>query len=141
MRDEVVILETNIDDSSAEELGFCLKRLLKMGALDAFFTPIVMKKSRPAYSLTVICKPEEEEELVKIIFKHTGSVGLRRRVSERIIMDREKTKVETPYGVVDANKFTYEDIEKISLEFDSVKKLAKKKNIGITGIYKNYKEL
>ena len=97
-----------------------------------------MKKSRPAYSLTAMCKPEVFDEAVRIIFENTSSVGLRYRTADRIIMDREKTEVTTAYGVVHANRFSYGDFSKISLEYDSVKKLAEEKGVGITRIYKDY---
>lgn len=137
--DEIVVLETNIDDSTAEELGFCLEKLMDAGAKDASFAPIFMKKCRPAYKLTVLCKPDVEEELIKIIFKHTSAVGLRREIKSRVIMDREKTKVMTEYGEVLANKFSYEDFSKVSLEYESAKKLADEKNVSINHIYRNYK--
>ena len=119
-------------------MGYARKKLLKAGVKDAFYTPIIMKKSRPAYSLTVMCKEEVFDDAVKVIFENTSSVGLRYRVSDRIIMDREKNVALTKYGSVDANKFSFGDFSKISLEYDSVKKLAKEKNIGITKIYKDY---
>lgn len=136
--DSIIVLETNVDDSTAEELGYCLEKLFEIGVRDAFFTPIYMKKCRPAYSLTVMCKEEQEESAVKLIFKHTSSVGLRRTVKDRIIMAREKISVNTAYGEVDANKFTYDDIEKISLEYNSVKALADEKGIAVNKIYRNY---
>ncbi len=140
LRDEIIVLETNVDDSAAEELGYCLQKLFDAGVKDAFFTPIYMKKGRPAYSLTVMCKPDVENEAVRLIFTHTSSVGLRRRVLDRIIMDREKVEVETPYGTVKANKFSYGDFSKISLEYDSVKALADEQNISISKIYRGYTE-
>ncbi len=140
LRDEIIVLETNVDDSTPEELGYCLQKLFDAGAKDAFFTPIYMKKGRPAYSLTVMCKPDVENEAVRLIFTHTSSVGLRRKVSKRIIMGREKVEVETPYGTVKANKFSYGDFSKISLEYDSVKELADKQNISISKIYRGYTE-
>ncbi|MCQ2461181.1 MAG: LarC family nickel insertion protein [Clostridia bacterium] len=136
MKDKIILLETNIDDCSGEVLGYTLEKLMDAGAKDAWFSPIYMKKSRPAYALSVMCKPEQEEELVKIIFKHTSAVGMRRSEVDRVIMDREPTIVETAYGTVKANKFSYEDIEKTSLEYADVKRLADEKDISINEIYK-----
>lgn len=136
MKDNIILLETNIDDCSGEVLGYTLEKLMDAGAKDAWFSPIYMKKSRPAYALSVMCKPEQEEELVKIIFKHTSAVGMRRSEVDRVIMDREPTTVETAYGTVKANKFSYEDIEKTSLEYADVKRLADEKDISINEIYK-----
>lgn len=138
-KDTIIVIETNIDDSSAEEMGYTLEMLFKAGVKDAFFTPIIMKKSRPAYSLTVMCKEDIFEDAVKIIFENTSSVGLRYRIADRIIMSREKTQVQTEYGAVSANKFSYGDFSKISLEYDSARQLASEQGVGITKIYKNYK--
>ena len=136
MTDKIILLQTNIDDCSGEVLGYTLEKLMDAGAKDAWFSPIYMKKSRPAYALSVMCKAEQEEELIKIIFKHTSAVGLRRSELDRVIMDREPVTVETEFGTVKANKFSYEDIEKTSLEYADAKRLADEKDISINEIYK-----
>ncbi|MBQ0135535.1 MAG: DUF111 family protein [Oscillospiraceae bacterium] len=137
MTDKIILLETNIDDCSGEVLGYTLEKLLDAGAKDAWFSPIYMKKSRPAYALSVMCKPEQENDLIKIIFKHTSAVGMRRSELDRVIMDRQPTTVETKFGTVKANEFSYEDIKKISLEYSDVKRLADENDISINDIYKN----
>lgn len=137
-KDKIILLTTNIDDCSGEVLGYTLDKLFDIGVKDAWFTPIYMKKSRPAYSLSVMCKEEQEEDAVKIIFKHTSAVGLRRSEMDRIIMDREPCTVETEYGLIRGNKFKYEGIEKVSLEYKSAKALADEKDVSINDIYKNY---
>lgn len=137
-KDKIILLETNIDDCSGEVLGYTLDKLISAGARDAWYSPIYMKKNRPAYALSVMCKESEEEELIKIIFKHTSAVGLRRSEVDRVIMGREPTEVSTKYGTVRANKFTYDDIEKTSLEYSSAVALADEKDVSINDIYKNY---
>lgn len=137
-KDKIILLTTNIDDCSGEVLGYTLDKLFDIGVKDAWFTPIYMKKSRPAYSLSVMCKEEQEEDAIKIIFKHTSAVGLRRSEMDRIIMDREPCTVETEYGLIRGNKFKYEGIEKVSLEYKSAKALADEKDVSINDIYKNY---
>lgn len=134
--DKIVLLETNIDDCSGEILGYTIDKLFEAGAKDAWFSPIFMKKNRPAYALSVMCKPEQEEALIKIILKHTSAVGIRRSELDRIIMDREPTTVDTPYGPVKANHFTYGDIEKVSIEYDDAKRLADEADAPICGILK-----
>ncbi len=136
--DKIVVLETSIDDSMPEELSFCMKQLFKAGVKDAFYSPIYMKKSRPSWQLTVMCKPAEEQSAISIIFKHTTATGIRRQELDRVVMQREKTKVNTKYGEVDANKFKWNEIEKTCLEYSSVKHLAKEKNCSIVEIYRNY---
>lgn len=139
-KDKVILLETNIDDCSAETLGFCMEQLFQIGAKDAWFTPIYMKKSRPAYMLSVICKAEEEQAVIEQLFKNTSSIGLRRRETERIIMDREPVKVKTPYGVLSGKKCTYGSVSKVTIEYESAKALAEKCGISILELYKNYSE-
>ncbi|MBO4445734.1 MAG: DUF111 family protein [Clostridia bacterium] len=124
MKDKIILLETNIDDCSGEALGYTLDKLFEAGVKDAWYSPIFMKKSRPAYSLSVMVKSEQEEAAVNIIFRHTTAVGMRRQELDRIIMDREPTTIDTAYGPVKANKFTYGDVEKICPEYEDMKKLA-----------------
>lgn len=138
-RDSVTVLETCIDDSTPEELSFCMNMLLEKGARDAFFSPIYMKKGRPAFQLTVMCTPEHEKELIDVIFGNTTASGLRKSEVDRIVMNKEPVKVNTEYGVVDANRYTYGNICKVTLEYESVARLAKEKNIPIVNIYRNYK--
>ena len=138
-RDQIVVLETNVDDCTPEELAYAVEKLFACGARDAFFTPVYMKKGRPASLLTVLVKPEQEEDAIYTIFKHTTSVGIRRRVEERVIMDREPTTLETPYGTVDAKHCTYKDLSKTYIEYESARKLAEEKGVSITEIYRNRK--
>ncbi|MEG0898545.1 MAG: nickel pincer cofactor biosynthesis protein LarC [Oscillospiraceae bacterium] len=136
--DKIIVIETAIDDSTPEELSFCMKMLLKAGVKDAFYAPIYMKKNRPGWQLTVMCKPETEQEAISIIFKQTTAVGVRRQEIDRLIMDREKIKVQTKHGEVDANIFSWGDFKKTCLEYKSVKHLAKEKGCSIVEIYRNY---
>lgn len=98
--DLVVELSTNIDDSTAEMLGFALERLYAAGALEAWFSPVFMKKNRPAYILSVLCKPEQQRLIENVIFKHTTSIGIRSKKLTRRILKREIRDLETPLGVV-----------------------------------------
>ena len=76
-RDKVVKLETDIDDCSGEVLGYVMKKLFKAGAKDVHYAPIFMKKNRPAWELTVICREDKAEELEQIIFTETTTIGIR----------------------------------------------------------------
>jgi len=138
-RDTVIQLDTNIDDSTAEELGYCVEQLLAAGVLDAWFTPIYMKKGRPAYQLSVLCKPDREEQVVRILFRHTTSIGLRRSETERIVMDREPVTLDTPYGPVQGKRCTYEDLEKVSVEYEDARRLAEANGVRISEILRSAK--
>lgn len=135
-KDTVVVLETNIDDTTGEQLGYAMEKLLQAGALDVWFVPIFMKKNRPAYALSVICSEEKEKLMQEILFQQTSSIGLRRSVRERVIMDREPTIIDTPYGPLAAKRCSYGDLEKITVEFESAKELAEKENISLLELYK-----
>ncbi len=132
--DNVIVLETNLDDCTGEALGYTMELLEQQGALDVSYTPVYMKKNRPAYALKVICKPEQEEALIHTIFRETGAIGLRRTPTERIIMERESTTVMTPYGSVKAKKCTYQDIQKTTIEYESAKQFAEANQVPLTEI-------
>lgn len=121
--DSVVVLETNIDDASAEVLGFAAERCLASGALDVWMVPIQMKKFRPGTALHVICQPEKAAEIEDVIFTETGTLGIRRRLLERRILDRQVSSVDTAFGPIriksagDANLLSpeYEDVRRAAL--------------------------
>ena len=93
LRDQVAVLEANIDDCTGEMLGYALQVLLDAGALDVSCVPIYMKKNRPAYRLTVLARPGDEAKMEKLIFGHTTTIGIRRRVEERSVLKRESAAV------------------------------------------------
>jgi hypothetical protein len=98
--DRVLMLETEIDDASPQLLGPLLDRLLAAGALDAFFTPVQMKKGRPGVLVTALCAPQRRPALEETLFRETTTLGVRRQVWERTVLERETTTVETAYGPI-----------------------------------------
>lgn len=98
--DEVFLLETNIDDTTSEILGYTMERLLKAGALDVWFTPIFMKKNRPALTLSALAPMGKEKALSEIVFKETGTFGVRLQKIARKTLVREEIRVETEFGSV-----------------------------------------
>ena len=93
-------LQSDIDDCSGELLGYTLERLLAAGALDAHYQPVFMKKSRPAWELTVICREEDRAKLEALIFAETTTIGIRRARLERTVLPRRRDVVHTAYGDV-----------------------------------------
>lgn len=93
---EIYVIETNIDDATGEELGYTMERLLEAGAKDAFYTPIFMKKNRPAYQLTVLCEQKKIQELQEIIFCETTTIGVRYYPVKRTELMREMVEMQLP---------------------------------------------
>jgi pyridinium-3,5-bisthiocarboxylic acid mononucleotide nickel chelatase len=96
----LMLLETNVDDNSAEINGFTMERLLAAGALDVFFTAIQMKKNRPGSLISVLCHPVDVDMLEAILFRETSTLGIRRQSVERRCLERTIESVETPFGAV-----------------------------------------
>lgn len=131
-----IVMETNIDDCSGEILGHTEELLFKNGALDVFFTPIFMKKNRPAYIMTVACRKEDILNLQKIIFRETTTIGIRYRSEYRTELKREKIEVKTKFGEIKAKKVKYNGETYIYPEYESLKEVASKNNIPLKELYK-----
>ena len=139
-RDKVVKLETDIDDCSGEVLGYVMKKLFKAGAKDVHYAPVFMKKNRPAWELTVICGEDKAEEMEKIIFTETTTIGIREYPLRRSILDREEKEVETVYGKAAVKQVTFRDMTRAYPEYDTVKKLAKRNKVPFMDIFDAVKE-
>lgn len=124
--DEIVELCCNLDDMTAENIGFASEVIMEQGALDVYTTSIGMKKNRPGVMFTCMCKAEDKEKFLKLIFQHTTTLGVREYTCNRYSLDRnirvEKTKygdvhIKTSVGYgITREKVEYEDLAKISVE-------------------------
>ena len=131
-----VVMETNVDDCSGEVLGYTQEKLFQNGALDVFYTPIFMKKNRPAYRLTVTCKKEDMFKLQNIMFRETTTIGIRYRFESRTELGREFIEIDTKYGKLKAKKVENDGEIYIYPEYESMKELAEKNNIPLKELYK-----
>lgn len=113
-----------------------MERLLEAGALDVFYTHIQMKKNRPAFKLTAICKAQDVDTIKKIIFKETTTIGIRMYKVQRECMDREIKSVETHYGTVRVKYSKLGDITKAIPEYEDCKSLAIKNNVSLNEVYR-----
>lgn len=104
LTDQVAVLETNLDDISGEILGHVLERAFRLGALDAFHTPIQMKKQRPGVLLTVLCEPDNADLFTEFLLVETTAFGVRRTVAQRRKLQRDHIAVKTPYGTVQVKR-------------------------------------
>ena len=133
--DEVTKLEANIDDSTGEELGFAMEQLFEAGALDVFYTPCFMKKNRPAYMLTVLCKNEDSEKMEEIIFNQTTTIGIRRAKTERSVLTRETLLIDTPYGEVRIKLVNHNNRKRFAPEYEDVAVISRRTGISFGKIY------
>ena len=133
--DEVTKLEANIDDSTGEELGFAMEQLFEAGALDVFYTPCFMKKNRPAYMLTVLCKNEDSEKMEEIIFNQTTTIGIRRTRIKRSVLERETLLIDTPYGEVRIKLIHHKNRKRFAPEYEDVAGISRRTGISFGKIY------
>src|ERR1700752_294284 len=99
--EQLWMLETNLDDASPQILGHVMDRVLELGALDCFFTPVQMKKNRPGVLLSVLCGREEKEAVMKLLFMEKTTLGVRSYEVSRRALERSVVRVETQYGPID----------------------------------------
>lgn len=126
--DAVLELSCNVDDMTAEQIGFAMERLFDGGALEVYTISIGMKKSRPGTLIRVMCREQDKGKLVPLIFKYTTTIGVREAKTQRYVLDRDVATLETPYGTIRRkdskgygvcrSKYEYEDLARIAREHD-----------------------
>ena len=139
--DQVWVMEANIDDCSGEALALTMELLFEAGAKDVYYTPIFMKKNRPAYLLGVICTSDFVEKLEGIIFMNTTTIGIRKHQAERTILPREIKTITTPFGEAQVKICSYLDQHFIYPEFESVKALCQKTGQDYMTMYQYVKQI
>ena len=112
-----------------------MEQLFEAGALDAFYTPCFMKKNRPAYMLTVLCRNSDVEKMEDIIFNHTTTIGIRRCTMERTVLEREELSVQTPYGNAKIKLLIHNNRKRFAPEYESVAEISRKTGISFGKIY------
>lgn len=133
--DQVVVLETNIDDASPQSLAFCAERLLDAGALDVFQTPCVMKKGRLGVVLTTLCDAEHVAQLESILFTHTSSIGIRRHTSNRRKLVRRSETVSTDFGPLRGKVVVVPGgAERFAIEDDDAVAMAKQHSVDVAQV-------
>jgi len=138
--DTVIVIETNMDDISGEVLGYLQEKLLQEGALEAFFTPVQMKKGRPGILLTTLVHPDKFSTITSLIFRESSTLGVRYYETKRKKIKREVKKIDTPWGKVrvkvgkSGNKYKF-----ISPEYEDCQRIAQEKDIPLTQVYEEVK--
>lgn len=132
--EEIVVIETNIDDMNPEIYEYVMERLFKEGALDVYLTQIIMKKTRPAILLTVLTEEKYLDKMIEIIFSETTTLGVRIKNIRRVKLKRISEVLDTEFGKIKIKKSN----KGIKPEYEDCKKIARKKNIPLKEIYKKF---
>jgi pyridinium-3,5-bisthiocarboxylic acid mononucleotide nickel chelatase len=131
----LVMLETNIDDMSPEVHGYVIERLLEAGALDAYLTPVQMKKGRPGVIISVLCRPDDAPRLRGLIFAETTTLGIRTYEVTRECLAREIKTIQTPYGAIRIKVAHWAQGEKAAPEYEDCRRAAEAFGIPLQHVY------
>lgn len=135
-QEQMIVIETNIDDMNPEFYDHVLDRLFAAGARDVFLSPIQMKKNRPATLLRLIVDPAKRDQLANILFHETSTIGIRYYPVRRIILTRSTQTVKTRFGLVRVKVVQQPDgTKRASPEYADLKRIAAVKNIPLQHIH------
>lgn len=133
--DQVVLLETNLDDSTGEAIGHCARLLEEAGALDVATSALQMKKGRPGTLLSVQCQANDADRLAQIVFRETSTLGLRRSTVSRMVLPRQQTQVATAWGDIAGIVAKLPGgAQRFSPEYASCREMADKNNIPLADV-------
>ena len=130
----IVELTCNLDDISAEQIGFAIEQLFEAGALEAYTVPVTMKKSRPGNLLCVMCKEQDKQRIIETIFKHTTTLGIRQNISERFTLERTIETVQTEFGPVRIKKSSGFGVNRSKYEYEDLARIARQTGKSISEI-------
>ncbi|MGE5654290.1 MAG: nickel pincer cofactor biosynthesis protein LarC [Bacillota bacterium] len=134
---EVAELSCNLDDMTGEAIGFASEILFENGALDVFTVPIMMKKSRPAQMLVCLCKTNDADKMAKLILQHTTTLGVRKTICQRYMLERGFKTVDTPYGPIQVKSASGYGVAKAKPEYEDAAKAAKAAGVPLADVYKS----
>ena len=137
---EIMILETNIDDSTGETLGLAMDSLLAAGALDVHYIPVFMKKNRPAWLLRVICRTADVPAMERVIFTETSSIGIRKLPAGRTCLARTVVNVTLPAGSAKVKKCSFDGQTFYYPEYESIKALAAASGVPFADLFRDAAE-
>lgn len=136
-KDFMYELHCNIDDMTAEQIGYAFEHFFKDGAVDVFTSSIHMKKSRPGTLLCVLCAEEQKDGLIRSIFKHTSTAGIREFKVTRSILDRSITEAETRYGIVRRKDYSGYGVTRSKYEYEDLSLIATEHDLSLEEVLKN----
>ncbi|MBR6407570.1 MAG: nickel pincer cofactor biosynthesis protein LarC [Clostridia bacterium] len=129
--DKICELCCNVDDMTGERMGFAIETILGNGALDAYVVPIIMKKSRPAFMLCVLCRENDKERMARLMFRHTTTTGIRCAVAERFVLRRTEAAVQTPFGEVRRKDCSGYGVIRSKYEHDDIARIAEENGMSM----------
>lgn len=133
-RDSVAQLCCNLDDMTPEAVGFAMERLLDAGALDVYTLPAGMKKNRPGVLLTCMCRVDDREKMVRLLFANTSTLGVRESLCNRYTLERSQETVETEYGPVRVKKSRGWGVKRQKPEYDDMAAAAKAHGVSLEAV-------
>jgi uncharacterized protein (TIGR00299 family) protein len=140
LADEVVSVETNIDNMNPEMYPYVIEKLLAAGVLDAYLIPIIMKKGRPGIILSALAERAQVDKILDIFFHETPTLGVRIQPIDRKKLPRSARQVQTSFGAVTAKVVTLDGRERLRVEFEECKRLASEKNLPLAEVYRTLEQ-
>ena len=140
-QDVMMVLETNIDDVTGELYPYLVDKIIEAGAVDAYITPIIMKKGRPGHNLTILTAKENLDKCLDVLFHESATLGVRMYETFRHKLKRTSESLDTPWGSVKVKAVMLNGKKRIIPEFEECKKIADKENIPLMEIYDKIKIL
>jgi uncharacterized protein (TIGR00299 family) protein len=136
-RDQVTVVETVVDDLTPELWPHLIERLLEQGARDAWLTPVIMKKGRPGVALTVLADPARSAAVQECLFAETGTLGLRVRTSDRVVLPRARGRLTTHLGplTVKLSRLAGESAWRVHPEYEACRALARERGVPLREVY------
>lgn len=140
MGDTVAELSCNVDDMTAEAISFAMEALFTAGALEVYTVPVGMKKSRPGTLLCTMCRVDDKDKMIRLIFKHTTTIGIREQISNRYTLKRRIETAETNYGLVRKKVSRGYGVQREKYEYEDLADIARKKDLSIADVLSEIEE-
>ena len=132
--DEIIELACTVDDMTGEEIGFAVEELLRGGALDVWTSAVQMKKNRPGTIITVLCSEELRNAMIRLLFRHTSSIGVRETLHRRYILSRESGKKETAYGSIRTKTVSGYGTARSKAEYEDLASIARSSGLSLRDV-------
>ena len=137
--EKIYELSFNVDDMTGEQIGYATKVLLENNARDVFTTPVYMKKNRPGTMISVICDDQTRDELIRLIFRHTSTLGIRQTIHDRYVLKRDIESLDTEFGTIRIKNAEGYGVSKSKYEYDDLIKAAEENDLSIEEIKRRIK--